>query len=168
MPNQKNQQQLDMLKDKLTKAKAVAIVNYEGTTVADQVTLRAKLQAIGAEFLVAKNTLINLTLDKAEFAESLEGMNGIVFSYEDEVAGFKELVQFHKDTEKLTIRQGLLDDRVLSADQIAEISKLPSKTELIGVLMARLQSPAFGLVNVLKAGQRNLVYVLKAIADKQG
>ena len=75
---------------------------------------------------------------------------------------------FQKENEKLTIKQGIMDDAVLSADQVEALSKLPSKTELIGMLMARVQGPAYGLVNVLKASQRNLVYALQVVADKQG
>lgn len=167
MPNQKNLQQVELLKDKISQAKAIAIVNYEGTSVNDQVELRAKLNEVGAEFLVAKNTLISIALDKKELTDSLDGMNAIVFSYEDEISGFKELFSFHQDTKKLTIKQGVMDDRVLSAAEVEELSKLPGKNELISMLIARIQGPAFGLVNVLKAGQKDLVYVLKAISKKE-
>jgi large subunit ribosomal protein L10 len=166
MPNQHNQDQLQMLKDKLSKAKSFAIVSYEGTSATDQVKLRAALKAAGAEFVVAKNTLVELALENKDFSDSLNGMNAVVFSYEDEVAGFKQIVNFHEEADKLEIKQGGMDDRVLSAQEILELSKLPSKNELITALIARIKGPAFGLVNVLQAGQKNLVYVLKAISEK--
>ncbi len=167
MPNQHNQDQLQMLKDKLSKAKAFAIVNYEGTTATDQVKLHVELKNAGAEFIVAKNTLIKLALENKDFSESLNGMNAIVFSYEDEVAGFKQIVNFHEEADKLEIKQGGMNDKVLSSQEILELSKLPSKNELIATLIARIKGPAFGLVNVLQAGQKNLVYVLKAITDSE-
>ncbi len=167
MPNQHNQDQLQMLKDKLSKAKSFAIVNYEGTSASDQVELRAKLKAAGAEFVVAKNTLVGLALENKEFSESLNGMSAVVFSYEDEVAGFKQVVEFHEEADKLEIRQGGMDDKVLSSQEILELSKLPSKDQLIATLISRVKGPAFGLVNVLQAGSKNLVYVLKAISEKE-
>jgi large subunit ribosomal protein L10 len=168
MPNKHNVQQAEMLKEKVAKAKSLAIVNYEGTTVADQVTLRQKLSDAGAEFLVAKNTLIALALEKENaFDDVLEGMNGVVFSYEDEVAGLKALFTFHKDTEKLAIKKGLVEDRVLTFEELESLSKLPGKDQLIAMVIARLNSPASGLVNVLKAGPRNLVYVLNALKEKK-
>ena len=167
MPNQHNQDQLQMLKDKLSKAKSFAIVNYEGTSASDQVELRAKLKAAGAEFVVAKNTLVGLALENKEFSESLNGMSSVVFSYEDEVAGFKQVVEFHEEADKLEIRQGGMDDKVLSSQEILELSKLPSKDQLIATLISRVKGPAFGLVNVLQAGSKNLVYVLKAISEKE-
>jgi large subunit ribosomal protein L10 len=61
----------------------------------------------------------------------------------------------------------MLGDAVLTAKDVENLSKLPGKKELISMLIARLNSPATGLVNVLKAGMRDLAYVLKAIEKKQ-
>jgi large subunit ribosomal protein L10 len=166
MPSQKNLQQVKMLKEKLEKAESVAIVDYSGTTVNDQVTLRSAISEAGGEMLVAKNRLINIAVGEGKLSESLDGMNAIVFSYEDAVSALKKLFDFHKDTEKLTIKQGIMEDKVLSPAEVEALSKLPGKDELISMLLNRLQSPATGLVNVLKAGQRDLVYALKAIAEK--
>lgn len=166
MPNKHNQQQVELLKDKVAKAKSVAIVDYSGTTVNDQVKLRNELKAAGGEIFVTKNTLIDIVLGKDQFADSLQGMNAVVLSYQDEVAAIKALFAFHKESDKLTIKQGKLADKVLSVDEVKNLSELPGKNELVAMLLARLQSPGTGLVNVLKASQRDLVYVLKAIADK--
>lgn len=166
MPSQKNQKQVEILKQKLEKAQSVAIVDYSGTTVNDQVKLRSAITAAGGEMLVAKNTLIDLAIGKGKVSESLEGMNAIVFSYNDAVSALKKLFDFHKEEKKLTIKQGYMDEKVLSSDEVKALSQLPGKEELIGMLLNRLQAPATGLVNVLKAGQRDLVYALKAIAEK--
>ena len=125
------------------------------------------LKEAGAEFVVAKNTLVGLALENKEFAESLTGMNAIVFSYDDEVSGFKQIVNFHEEADKLEIKQGQMDNKVLTTEEILELSKLPSKDQLIATLIARIKGPAFGLVNVLSASQKNLVYVLKAISEKE-
>lgn len=166
MPSQKNQQQVEMLKEKFDKAESVAIVDYSGTSVNDQVTLRSAISEAGGEMLVAKNTLIDIAAGKGKLSESLDGMNAVVFSYADAVSALKKLFDFHKDTEKLTIKQGIMEDKVLSPAEVEALSKLPGRDELMAMLVNRLQSPATGLVNVLKAGQRDLVYALKAIAEK--
>ncbi len=166
MPSQKNLQQVEMLKEKLDKAQSVAIVDYSGTTVNDQVALRSAISQAGGEMLVAKNRLINIAVGDDKLSESLEGMNAVVFSYKDAVSALKKLFAFHKDADKLTIKQGIMDDKVLSPAEVEALSQLPGKDELMSLLINRLQSPATGLVNVLKAGQRDLVYALKAIAEK--
>lgn len=167
MPSQKNIKEVEVIKEKLARTKSVAVVDFSGTTVNDQVKLRTELTAAGGEMYVTKNTLIDLAIGKGRVSESLEGMNALVFSYEDAVSALKKLFEFHKDTDKLTIKQGLVEDRVLSATEVEALSKLPSKLELISMLMNRIQAPGQGLVGVLKASQRNLVYALKAVADKQ-
>ncbi len=166
MPSTTNQADLQVLKDKLSTAKSMAIVDYSGTTVNDQVDIRRNLRKAGAELYVTKNTLINLATD-GKLKESLEGMNAVVISYADEVGGLKELFDWHKKNEKLTIKLGMLGDAVLSAKDVEKLSKLPGKQELISMLIRTLQSPATGMVNVLKAGMRDLVYAVKAIEKKQ-
>jgi large subunit ribosomal protein L10 len=166
MPNKKNLSQVEIIKEKLSRTKSVAVIDFAGTTVNEQVKLRQQLAEAGGEMFVTKNTLIDIAVGKGKLTESLEGMSALIFSYDDAVAAIKKLFDFHKETEKLSIKQGLMDDKVLSAAEVETLSKLPSKTELIGMLMARLQGPAYGLVNVMTAPTRNLVYALKAVTDK--
>jgi large subunit ribosomal protein L10 len=117
---------------------------------------------------VAKNSLMHIAFGKKEeMKDSFTGMNGVLLSYDDAVAPIKALFDFHKKSEKLTVKKGVMDDKVLSEAQVEELSKLPSKNELIATLISRLQGPAYGLVNVLQAGPRNLVYALNAIANKK-
>jgi len=167
MPNQKNQNQVAVLQDKIEKAKSLAIIDYSGTSANDQVKLRQAIADAGGEVLVTKNTLIDIAIGKGKLSDSLEGMNAVVFSNEDAVSAIKALFTFHKDEDKLVIKEGFMDDKVLSATEVEALSKLPSKPELISMLIRTLQSPATGMVNVLKANQRDLVYALKAIAEKK-
>lgn len=167
MPNKHNQEQVKLLQEKLSRAKSAVIVDFAKTTVNDQTKLRGSLREANGEMFVTKNTLIDIAIGKGKVKESLEGMNAIIFSFQDEVAAIKKLFEFHKDTEKLNIKQGIMGEQVLSAKEVEALSKLPGKQELISALISRLNGPAYGLVNVLKAGSRNLVYALKAIADKK-
>lgn len=167
MPSKQNIKQVAELKELVSQAKSVAIVDYAGTTVNDQVTLRRELKAAGGKMIVTKNTLINVAVGKDKLQESLSGMSALILSLEDEVSAIKALFKFHNDNEKLTIKQGIYQDRVLSPEEVENLSKLPSMNELIANLINRLQSPGSGLVNVMKAGPRNLVYALKAIADQK-
>ena len=166
MPSTQNQTDLQILKDKLSTSKSMAVVDFAGTTVNDQVDIRRNLRNVGAELYVTKNTLINLATD-GKLKESLEGMNAVVISYEDEVGGLKVLFDWHDKNEKLTIKLGMLGDAVLSAADVEKLSKLPGKKELIATLISRLQGPAYGLVNVMKAGVRDLAQVMRAIEKKQ-
>lgn len=170
MPSQYNQQQLEIIKDKLSQAKSVAIIDYSGTSASDQVKLRAMIKEANGELFVTKNTLINLAVGDEALQGSLTGMNALVLSYEDAVSALKKLFEFHDEEEKLEIKQGILQEdgqfKVLSQEEVEQLSKLPGKDELLVMLIQRLQGPAYGLVNVLNAGPRNLVYALSAIASR--
>ena len=166
MPNAQNLQKVELLKEKIEKAKSLTIIDYSGTSANDQIKLRSEISEAGGEMLVAKNTLIDIAIGKGKLTDSLEGMNAIVFSYEDAVAAIKKVFSFHKDEGKLEIKQGLMDDKVLSPAEVESLSKLPGKDELISMLIRTLQAPATGMVNVLQAGTRDLVQVLKAVVDQ--
>lgn len=174
MPNKHNQDQVTLLKDKVAKAKTLVVVDYSGTTASDQVSLRQAVAEAGGEMYVSKNTLIDIAVGKGKLADSLSGMNAVIFSYQDEVSALKKLFEFAKEKDKLTIKQGYLtaqanngEDKVLSPAEVEAFSKLPGKDQLIVMLINQLKGPAQGLVNVMRAGTRDLVNVLKAIADKQ-
>ncbi len=170
MPNQHNQQQVELLKNKIALAKSLAIIDYSGTSVADMTQLRAQLREAGGELLVTKNTLIDIALGKGKVSDSLTGMNAIVFSYQDAVSALKKLFGFHRDNDKLAIKRGYLpeEEKILSETEVKTLSEMPSKDELIVKLIGSLHRPLYNLASVLKANQRNLVYALKAIADRGG
>jgi large subunit ribosomal protein L10 len=169
MPSKNNQQQVELIKEKLGKAKSVTIIDYSGTDADDQVKLRSMIKKAQGEMLVTKNTLINLAVSDPSLEYSLTGMNALVFSYQDAVSALKEVFEFKKEEEKLEIKQGVMIEdgkiKILNSDEVEQLSKLPNKEELMMMMIQRLQGPAYGLVNVLNAGPRNLVYALKAIAD---
>jgi large subunit ribosomal protein L10 len=167
MPNQNNLEQVKIIQEKIDRAKSLVIVDYSGSSVNDLTTLRNALKSAGGEMFVTKNTLIDIAVGKGKLTDSLTGMNAIVFSYEDAVSGFKALFNFHEENKKLSIKQGFMEDKVLSLEEVEKLSKLPSKSELVVMLIQRLKGPGQGLVNTLTAKSKDLVYVLKAIADKK-
>jgi large subunit ribosomal protein L10 len=167
MPSKDNIEQVKIIQEKIDRAKSLVIVDYSGTKVNELTALRNELKEAGGEMFVTKNTLIDIAFGKGKLAESLTGMNAIIFSYEDAVSGLKALFNFHKDKNKLSIKQGFMEDKVLSIDEVKSLSQLPSKSELVVMLIQRLKSPGQGLVNTLTAKSKELVYVLKAIADKK-
>lgn len=166
MPSPKNLEQVKILQDKFAQAKSVVVIDYSGTSVNDQVELRAALAEVGGEMYVTKNTLIDIVAGKGKLTDSLTGMSAVVFSNEDAVTALKAIFKFHEEHEKLQIKQGLMEDKVLSPQEVEALSKLPSKQELLTMLVVQLKGPANGLANVLKAGQRDLVYALRAISEK--
>ena len=166
MPSKKNVDLTSQIKDKFAESKSAIIVDYAGVTANEQVQLRQDVKDAGGEMFVTKNTLINIAVDKPSLKESLTGMNAVIFSNKDAVAAIKAVFEFHKESKKLSIKQGVMEDRVLSFEEVESLSKLPSKDQLIAKLIAVIQGPSTGLVNAMGGVSRNLVQVLKAISEK--
>lgn len=167
MPNTKNIASIELLQEKFARAKSVLLANYAGLNSKQQVKLRQELKKAGGEFIVAKNTLVARVVGKKELDQSFNGQTGTIFSYDDEVSTLKALVQFAKENNTVSVKQGVIAGTVYSAEQLNELSKLPGKIELIQMLLGRLNAPASKLVGVLSGNVRDLAFVLAAIAKKK-
>ena len=175
MPKNKIQKQeiLRNLSEKIKKSKSVVFVGFNALTVKDNETLRAQLRKENSEYYVAKKTLMNIAF-KDQIADlnvrEMDGKLAVIFSYEDEVAPAKILGNFRKDKERedrIFFLGGILENKLITKDEVEALAKLPSKQELYGRLVGSLDSPVSGFVNALAGNLRNLVYVLKAVSEKK-
>lgn len=160
------------LKEKLTGAKGAVFTTYKGLTVAQDTKLRKALREAGVEYRVVKNTLTRIAANEAGIEglnEYLEGTTALAVSMEDAVAPAKVISDFIKENklESLEIKVGLLDGKVISLDEVKALADLPSREVLIARVMAGMQSPLTGFVNVLQGNIRNMVYVLEAIRKQK-
>ncbi len=173
MPSQKNLEQLEQLKTKVSDAKSIVIADYAGLNSSEQTELRAKVSQAGGELSVSKNRLFKIAISEAlssdleSLEQALNGPNAFLFAYEDAVSALKALFEFAQNHEALQIKLGILDDKVLSYAETEDLSKLPTKPELIAQLISRINGPTFGLVNVLSGPTRGLVQVLSQIKDQK-
>lgn len=171
MPNQKNIHQLAEITKNLNDSKAVIITEYAGLTVAEQTLLRAEASKTGGAFLVTKNNLVRLALEEKskDLAKGLDtflnGPTAVYFS-QDAVSAAKVVTKFAEDHEKLKIKTGLMDDKIITITEINTLSKLPSREQLLSSLLAQLQAPAQALVRQLSAPIQNFVYGLEALKAK--
>lgn len=175
MPNLKNQAQMATIEKQLEVAQSVVFADYAGLSVAAQTKLRAAAKAAGGEFTVQKNTLLRKAVAAklkdmpTQPDQQLEGPTAVLYGLSDAVSAIKALVTFAKDNEAVKIKWGFLtdDNKVMDAAGIEALSKLPSRQELIGQLLARLNSPIAGFVNVLNGNISGLARVLNAVREKK-
>ena len=174
MPSQRNQNQLKQINDHLDSASSIILIDYAGISVADQQALRSNLNQDQGSFSVSKNTLVKLALKSKslltpELEQVLNGPTAIVYGQEI-TSTAKSITEFQKNHPSLTIKAGLSlssnQDRILSVEEIQQLSKLPSKDQLYANLLSQLNAPAQSLVRVLTAPMQNLVYLLQNVADR--
>ena len=162
------QERVVSLSDQISRSKVAVVSDYRGLSVKELTELRRKVQEVGGDVTVAKNTLIRRVINETEgmpaIDEILKGPTALVVGYEDPVAPVKALMDFLKANKKeQEVRGGILDGRVVNIDEIKQIATLPSREEMIAKLMGSMQSPAQGVAITLSGVARNLVYVLEAI-----
>ncbi len=137
---------------------SLVIVDYRGLTVAQLSELRKSLKAVDASLSVYKNTLVsraNATKGNAELEQYLNGSNAFVFS-KGVVDAPKVLAKFAKRNESLEIKAGLIEGRVVDADGVKDVAKLPDRNGLLSMFLSCLQAPV-----------RSFACAVKAVADKQ-
>lgn len=173
MPSKKvleqKQQIVEQLVESIKSAQAGVLLDYRGLTVEQDTKLRNELRSAGVDYHVVKNSLTRFAVKEIGFDDLdsvLKGPTALALS-NDPVAPSKVLVKFAKDNDVVSIKAGFIEGKVIGADEINALAKLPSKEELIAKLMGSLNSPASGLVNVLQANIRSLAQVLNAYADKK-
>lgn len=161
--------QLNTLTDYFSRAKAVVFADYQGLTMKQLSDLRNSLSEQNAQFVITKNTITEIALKQAgKEVVSLDGPTATLFAYDDEVSPLKTLVKAFKDYEKGKVKGGFLGDNVLDGVAAQKLATLPSKDELRGKTVSVLVAPLRGIVGVLQANLRNLVYALSEIQKSKG
>lgn len=173
MPKTK-QQKIDIvtdLKDRVAKSKSIVFADYKGMNMAQLSALRIQLEDLSASFTVTKNNLIKIALKenglKADDA-IFEGPVATLFSFGDEIAPIKALTKAIKDNGLGKTKSGFLNGEFLTDAQVNQLAQLPGKDELRAKVVGSLGAPLYGIVGVLQANLRNLVYALDAIRKQKG
>lgn len=153
------EQQVSEYVEKIGKAKSFVLVDYRGLNVAEDTAMRSEMRKAGVEYKVIKNRLVLRALNNAGiegFDKALEGPTAIAISYEDAVAPAKIVVDNVKKTNKIAVKGGVVEGKVLSVNEINAVAAIPSKPVLVAQLLGMLQSPI-----------RSLAVAMSEIAKKQ-
>jgi len=160
---------VENLKEKIARKKAMILVDFKGLKVKGLFDLRKRLKNVGAQFVVAKKTLMKLAFQEKKIKidpNEIEGQIALVFGFKDELLPAKALYNFSLENKNLKILGGLIEsqkDEFLNSEKIIELGKLPSKEELLARLTGSISAPISNLINVLEGNFKGLVYALSAI-----
>ena len=155
-----------VLHAKFGEVKGAILSDYRGLNVQQMSDLRRRLREAQVELHVVKNTLARRATMDTEFAPLADyfvGPTSVACTEGDVVAMAKALTEYAKTQPNLEIRAGLVEGQVLTPAQVTALAELPPREVLLARLLASLQSPMSGLVNVLQGVQRKFLYVLQAI-----
>ena len=150
-------EEVKALAAKIQEAKVLILVDYKGINVADVTDLRTKLRGANTEYKIIKNNIIRRALaeNKVEGLEdTLAGPTAVVLGNEDYLEPSKIIYDFAKANDYYKIKGGIIDGKVVTAEEIITLAKLPSRETLLGMLagalLGNITKLAVGLNEVAK------------------
>ena len=146
--------------EEIKDAQSVVLVDYRGLTVAQDTELRKQLREAGIVYKVYKNTMMKRAFEGTEceaLEHCLEGPSAIAISKDDATAPARILCKFAKDAPALELKGGVVEGTAYDVAGLTELSKIPSREELLSRLLGSMQSPI-----------TNFARVIKQIAEKDG
>lgn len=158
------------LQKKLNGSPFLFVADYTGLKVPQFAELRSRLHSTGARCHVVKNTFLRLAAKEAGLPElaELKGQTAIIVGDKDVAAAAKVLKAFTAEFKKPEVKTGVVDNVVVTTEQIKAIADLPSREVLLATLLGVLNAPASKLVRVLNEPASSLARLLKAKAEKDG
>jgi large subunit ribosomal protein L10 len=151
-------------------ATGVVLTDFTGLDVAAVSDLRRRCRAAGVQYRVIKNTLAKRVIadtTMAPLTAFLAGANAWAVHQTDQVAAAKVLSEFAKDHDKLKIRAGYVDGRVISATEVAALAKLPNREVLLAQVAGAFAAPMTGFAGAMSALLRNFATAADAYAKKR-
>ncbi len=151
-------------------ALSAVLADYRGLTVEEMTGLRKQARESGVYLRVVRNTLLKRAVAGTEYEciqEALIGPTILAFSQEDPGSAARVMKDFAKDHEQLEVKALSMSGKLLAADQIDVLAKMPTRDQAISMLMSVMQAPAAKLVRTMNEVPGKLVRTLAAIRDQK-
>jgi len=161
------QQIVTEVSQQLAQAQVVVLAEYRGITVEAMTALRAKAREAGVYFRVVRNTLVRRAVQGTPFEPLADQMSGpLVYGIsQDPVAAAKVVFDFAKTNDKLVLKSGAMQGKVIDSKAIGALAQLPPREVLLAQVLGTLQAPISQFVRTLNEVPTSLVRVLAAIRD---
>ena len=157
------------LKSQFAGVNDLIVVSLRGISGNDNNALRGELLDKHVRLRVVNNSLAGKVFDEAgmsELRDILRGPCAIAYGGESVVDVAKDLVEWEKKLENFAIKGGFLDGRALDADQARALSKLPTRTELQGLLVVLANSPGSKIASAIGAPAGVIAGCVKTLIEK--
>ncbi len=166
--------EVNKIKQRLENAKSIVLVDYKGVNIEEVDELRNRMRNAGVKYFVSKNTFIKLALNELGISgldDRLVGPTAVAAADNDEIAPARELAKFKKEITKdksfPTFKAGLVSEDVLSISELEKLAELPSREQLISMVLQGFNAPISGFVGTLSGILRKFVNVVDAIAKNK-
>ena len=144
------------LRSNMMDAASGVLVDYIGITVEQDTALRKELREAGVDYKVVKNTMLHLAIQDTPYTDMDSALSGstalALCDGEDALAAARVLCKYaEKSKGKFSIKLGYMDGKVISADEVNALAKLPGREGLLSMLLSALTGNLRGLAVGLNA-----------------
>lgn len=162
--------QVGWISNVLNDNEVLVVMENKGLTVAEVSDLRVKMREAGGGVKVVKNRLARIALKDVDggdkTAELFKGPTFIAYS-EDPVTAPKVVVEYAKDNDKVEILGGLMAGTAMDSAGVTNLSKMPSREEVIAQIAGSLTAPGSNISGAVGAPAANIAGCLKSMAEKE-
>lgn len=155
MANQKilaqKEEKVNSLAEKMKDAKLILFADYRGINVEDVTKLRAELRKSNSEYKIIKNNISRRALEMCKFEgldDVTKGPTAVIIGHDDYLEPAKAIYEYTKEHDFYKIKGGVIEGKVMTAEEIITLAKLPSRETLIGMLAGGL----LGTISKLAVG----------------
>jgi large subunit ribosomal protein L10 len=155
--------------DALQRSNGIILTDYSGLKVSEVERVRRAAAPVGGSILVTKNRLLKLALEEAGYSlpdEYLTGPTMVGFCFEEVPPLAKMLVDASKNSPALQLKGGLIDNTVLTVEQVKAIADLPPREVVLSQALGTINAPASRITGVVASAIRQILNVLQAYVDK--
>ena len=135
------EEEVKALAEKIKEAKLVLLTDYRGINVSDDTKLRTEVRNANAEYKIIKNNIVKRALNangENGLDSLLEGPTAVIMSNEDYLEPSKVIYNFTKGNDFYKIKGGIIEGKVMTAEEIITLAKLPSRETLLSMLAGSL------------------------------
>lgn len=150
---EKKQVVVDEIKERLSRAASIVVVDSRGLTVEQDTQLRKSLRDAGVDFKVYKNTMVALAVKDTKFeglTKYLEGPSAFAFSYGEATTAASILDKATKTLENLQFKASVIDGTVYDSAATKVIASIPSREVLLSKLLGSFKNPMSSFARVIK------------------
>ncbi len=169
MPKQYKIDAVAEFKEKLAGSEIAIATQYVGINVEKVTELRKQLRESGIDFKVYKNTLARIALSEMGLESAADCMTGpTAWAFaKDPVVPAKLLKQLGREMPFVVMSGGVLNGKAVTGEQLSALADLPSREQLLAMLVGTIAAPMRNMLGVLNAVPRNLVNVLDQVRKQK-
>jgi large subunit ribosomal protein L10 len=162
--------EVEAIAERMQAAQCMILTDYTGLSVLQLTAFRRLCRSKGVECRVVKNRLARIAATnsgKDGMNPHLKGATALLFGMESQVEAAKIAVDFAKENAKLQIKGGFVDGKFIAPDQVVALSKVPSRDQLLSMMMGSINAPARSLAVVTNGVAASLTRAVAAVAKQK-